>query len=165
MIADYIETGNVSERGIPTGTIEQINALAGYMANNTDDVVERFDEIAPDIRRKNLLISVSEFMEPQQYIHFLDKLLDGLQVGQKGVDARVVEQAFSAGNKKMGLLAFNFQNQEVVNLCQKAKNTLPQTSSAQQVLTDILSGEQRTQIGAALFMENLPEPEMLPTEE
>ena len=163
-ISDYLETASVTERGFPSGTQEQIDNLANYIAENMNTVVNDFGEIAPDARRQNLLLAVSEFMAPLPYVQFLEKLVDKLQAQQGGIDAGVIEQALNAGTKKMGFLAFNFQHQAVVDLCQKAKAALPQTSGSQQMLTDVLSGEQRKQIGAALFMENLPQPETLPAE-
>lgn len=163
-ISDYIATASVGERGFPSGTQEQISALASYIADNTDEVMGQFAEIAPDARRQNLLIAVSEFMTPESYLQFLNELLDKFQAGDVLMNAGVIERALDAGTKKMGFLAFNFQHQAVVDLCQKAKDALPPTSRMQLTLDNILSGDQKTQIGATLFMESLPQPEVLPVE-
>ena len=164
-IVEFIEVGSVNERGVPNGTEVQVNELSDYMTNHLEEVINNFGELAPDRRRQTLLFAVSELMPPESYLQFLDKLVDALQAEQAGMTAKIVEQALSAGTKKMGFLAFNFENQTVIDLCQKAKEVLPSTSRRQEFLTDILSGEQRKQIGAVLAMENLPQPETLSASE
>lgn len=106
-ISDYIATASVGERGFPSGTQEQISALASYIADNTDEVMGQFAEIAPDARRQNLLIAVSEFMTPESYLQFLNELLDKFQAGDVLMNAGVIERALMPAPKN-GFLGIQF---------------------------------------------------------
>lgn len=163
-IRNYVESANVTERGFPTGTQEEVDDLANFIAENVELVVARLSAEDADLREQEVFLAAAEFMVPSAYVEFLDRMVEELAVRQTPNYLKTVERGLDAGTKKLGFLAFNFRHQAIIELCEKAQKTLPVESRLQTVLTDILSGEQKLQIGAALFMENLPRPETLPQE-
>lgn len=159
-IQTYLETANVTEFGYPSGTEQQRTEFANWLTSNWSAVLADIDTVAPNERLQRVIVAGAEFLSGANYISFLSGLLDNYEA-QK-VKKAVAIDALSPGGKKYGFLAFNYQHPTVQALCNRAKTLFANNAELQSLMNDVLSGEQGKQAGAALAMENLPEPETLP---
>lgn len=159
-IQTYLETATVTEFGYPSGTEQQRTEFTNWLTANWSAVLAEIDTVAPDERRQRVIVAGAEFLSGTNYVSFLSGLLDKYEVGK--VKKAVAIDALSPGGKKYGFLAFNYQHPTVQTLCNRAKTLFPSDAELQSLMDDILSGEQGKQAGAALAMENRPEPEILP---
>jgi hypothetical protein len=159
-IQTYLQTATVTEFGFPSGTEEQRTEFTTWLTANWSAVLAGIDVVAPDERRQRVIASGAEFLSGTNYLTFLSGFLDKCEAGKVKKSAALT--ALSAGGRKIGFLAFNYQHPTVQALCNRSKLLFPGEAELQSLMNDILSGEQRKQDGAWLFMENRPEPEILP---
>ena len=159
-IQTYLETASVTELGYPSGTEQQRTEFTNWLTANWSAVLTDIDTVAPDERRQRVLAAGAESLSGTDYVSFLSGLLDKYESGK--VKKAAALAALSPGGKKYGFLAFNYQHPTVQALCNRAKTLFPSDAELQSLMNDILSGEQGKQAGAALAMENRPEPEILP---
>ena len=159
-IQTYLQQATVTEVGYPSGTDDQIILFADFVKTNWAAILNEIDVIAPDERRQKVITAGAEFLSGSNYIAFLSGLLDKYQVGK--VKKAVAIEAMSADGKKSGFLAYNYQNQIVRALCERAKALFPSEAGLQESMTEILSGAQKRQAALAAFNEGRPEPEILP---
>ena len=159
-IQTYLETASVTEFGYPSGTEQQQTEFTDWLTANWSAALAEIDAVAPDERRQRVITAGAESLPGTDYVSFLSGLLDKYEAGK--VKKAVAIAALSPGGKKYGFLAFNYQHPSVQSLCNRAKTLFPSDAELQSLMDDILSGEQGKQAGAALAMENRPEPEILP---
>ena len=159
-IQTYLQTATVTEFGFPSGTEQQRTEFTAWLTTNWAAVLDDIETAAPDERRQRVVVASAEFLAGTNYISFLSRLLDKYESGK--VNKSVALAALSAGGRKIGFLAFNYQHPTVQTLCTRAKTLFLSDTEFQSLMNDILSGEQRKQDGAWLFMESRPEPEILP---
>lgn len=159
-IQTYLQTATVTEFGFPSGNEQQRTEFTIWLTTNWASVLDEIDVVAPDERRQRVVVAGSEFLSGVNYLTFLSGLLDKYELGK--VKKAAATTALSAGGRKIGFLAFNYQHPTVQALCNRAKTLFPSDAELQSLMNDILSGEQRKQDGGWLFMENRPEPEILP---
>lgn len=157
---DYLRDASVTEFGTLTGSSKQVDDFVNFVKENWEDILAEVDTVASDGRKQLILVAAAEFLTPADYISFLSGLLDQYQAGK--VMKSTVEYAMEGGVKKYGFLAFNYQHPAVRALCERGQMLFAAEAEALQLMTDILSGEQRKQMGAALASENRPAPETLP---
>jgi hypothetical protein len=159
-IQTYLQQATVSEIGYPSGTDAQIIQFTDYVKANWAAILASIDTIAPDERRQRVIAAGAEFLAGSDYLTFLSGLLDKYQANK--VKKAVAVEAMMADGKKAGFLAYNYQNQVVRNLCERAKTVFPGEAALQTSMTEILSGVQKRQAALAAFNEGRPEPELLP---
>jgi hypothetical protein len=158
-IQTYLQQATVSEIGYPSGTDVQIIQFTDYVKANWAAILATIDTIAPDERRQRVIASGAEFLPGSDYLNFLSGLLDKYQANK--VKKAVAVEAIMADGKKSGFLAYNYQNQAVRNLCERAMTVFPLEAGLQTAMTEVLSGVQRRQAALAAFNEGRPEPELL----
>lgn len=159
-IQAYLQKASVTESGYPSGTQQERTEFTSWLTANWSAVLAEIDTVAPDERRQTVIIAGAEFLSGANYVSFLSGLLDKYEAGK--VKKAALIGAMSPGGKKYGFLEFNYQHPSVRTLCERAKSLFSDNTELQVLMTDVLSGEQGKQTGAALFMENRPEPEILP---
>jgi hypothetical protein len=160
-IQTYLQQATVSEIGYPSGTDAQIILFTAFVKANWTAMLASIDTIAPDARRQRVFAAGAEFLTGIEYLNFLSGLLDKYQAGK--VTKAVAIEAMMADGKKSGFLAFNYQNQTVRNLCERAKTVFLGEAELQTSMTEILNGTQKRQAALAAFNEGRPEPELLPS--
>lgn len=159
-IQTYLQTATVTEFGFPSGPEQQRTEFTTWLTTNWSAVLADIETVAPDERRQRVIVAGAEFLSGANYLACLAGLLDKYELGKVKKAAAIT--ALSAGGRKIGFLAFNYQHPTVQALCNRAKTLFSGDAELQSLMNDILSGEQRKQDGAWLFMENRPEPEILP---
>jgi hypothetical protein len=159
-IQTYLQTATVTEFGFPSGTEQQRTDFTTWLTANWSAVLADIETVAPDERRQKVIVAGAESLPGTNYVSFLSGFLDKYEAGK--AKKAVAIEAMSPGGKKYGFLAFNYQHPTVQALCLRAKALFPSDAALQTLMTDTLSGEQGKQAGAALAMENRPEPEILP---
>lgn len=159
-IQTYLQTAIVTELGFPSGTEQQRTEFTSWLTANWFAVLTDIETVAPDERRQRVVVAGAESLTGTNYVSFLSGVLDKYEAGK--VKKAVAIDAMSPGGKKYGFLAFNSQHPTVQALCNRAKTLFPSDAALQTLMTDTLSGVQGKQAGAALAMENRPEPEILP---
>jgi hypothetical protein len=159
-IQTYLQTATVTEVGFPSGTEQQRTAFTTWLTANWAAVLADIETVAPDERRQKVIGSGAEFLPSTDYVSFLSGWLDKYQAGKVTKPAAI--NAVLADGKKSGFLAFNYQHQTVINLCNRVKSIFTNESAVQQSMNEVLSGAQRRQAALAAFNEGRPEPEILP---
>jgi len=157
----YLETATVTEFGVPSGTEQQVTDFANFLQANWSDVLADIENVAPDIRRQHVVAAMGEFLPGADYVSFMSGLIDKYEANK--IEKAVIIDAMSPGGKKYGFFAYNYQHSSVIALCQRVQTLFPNETELQSLIADTLSGNQGKQIGAALFMENRPTPEILPS--
>lgn len=159
-IQTYLREATVSEVGCPSGTNAQIIRFTDYVKANWAAMLASLETIAPDDRRQAVVAAAAESLGGSDYLRFLSCWLDKYQAGK--VKKAVAVQTMMAYGKKSGFLAYNYQNQAVRNLCQRARTMFPNESAFQTSMMEVLSGAQKRHAALAAFNEGRPEPEILP---
>jgi hypothetical protein len=159
-IQTYLQTATVTEFGFPSGTEQQRTEFTTWLTANWSAVLSDIETVAPDERKQKVIVAGAESLPGTNYVSFLSGFLDKYEAGK--VKKVVGIEAMSPGGKKYGFLAFNYKHPTVKTLCNRAKALFPSDAALQALMTETLSGEQGKQAGAALAMENRPEPEILP---
>ena len=107
-----------------------------------------------------MVVAGAEFLSSTDYVSFLSGWLDKYQAGKVTKAAAI--GAILADGKKSGFLAFNYQHQTVINLCNRVKSIFTNEAAVQGSMNEVLSGAQKRQAALAAFNEGRPEPEILP---
>ena len=159
-IQAYLNSATVTEFGYPSGTEQERQDFKNWLTANWIEILAEIDAVASEERKQRIITAGAEFLAGPKYIEFLARLMTQFEAGK--VTKSVVIDAMSPGGQKYGFLAFNFQHPSVRTLCNRAKTLFPEDPEFQSLMTNILSGAQGKQAGAALAMENRPEPEIIP---
>lgn len=159
-IQAYLNSATVTEIGYPSGTEQERQDFKKWLTANWIEILAEIDTVASEERKQRIITAGAEFLTGPKYIEFLASLMTQFEAGK--VKKSVIIDAMSQGGQKYGFLAFNFQHPSVRTLCNRGKTLFPEDSEFQSLMANILSGAQGKQAGAALAMENRPEPEIIP---
>lgn len=159
-IQTYLQKATVTEVGFPSGTEQQRTEFTTWLTANWSAVLSDIETVAPDERRQKVVVAGAEFLSSTDYVSFLSGWLDKYQAGKVTKAAAI--GAILADGKKSGFLAFNYQHQTVINLCNQVKSIFTNEAAVQGSMNEVLSGAQKRQAALAAFNEGRPEPEILP---
>lgn len=159
-IQTYLQTATVTEVGFPSGTEQQRADFTTWLTANWSAILSDIENIAPDERRQKVVAAGAEFLPSTAYVSFLSGWLDKYQAGKVTKAAAI--SAILADGKKSGFLAFNYQQQTVINLCNRVKSIFTNETALEESMDEVLSGAQKREAALAAFNEGRPEPEMLP---
>lgn len=159
-IQQYLQSGSLTEEGELSGTAAEQTTFIDYVKANWSSMLDVIDTIAPKPHEQMLVVAGAEYLAGRQYLQFVNKLCDRKAAG------KVTQRAFELGitaltPKKLGFLAYNYQDTQVRQLVQRLQGMLPPNTELQSFLAKILAGAAVEGAETATKGQGLPEPETL----
>lgn len=159
-IEAYLNHESISESRALTGSIEDKTAFEEYVRINWEELLDNIETVSPTSNKQLLIVAGGETLSGREYLQFLNKLFQ--QTSEGKIESSVFHFAiFSVTSKKVGFLAYNYQDQQVRDWVEAVRVTLDPSSDIRKYLDEILSGDGLEDAEFATLGQGLPEPEIL----
>jgi hypothetical protein len=140
-IKECLEKSEITEDNMLNGPFDCRKVLMDYMLRNWRDVILNLESIAPDDRKKSVIMRACESLPADEYMDFLEKCRDDFYLGK--LNSNVFENALRTSRYKHGFYAINYQNPRMRSFIESVKNYSPDKSKDdwRNGWSDILSGK------------------------
>ena len=157
----YLDTAEVSEDGVPSGTIDLADfPFRDYVCSNWRSVLDNIETIAPLPRQQSVLVATATLLPSNVYLQFIEEAINKSEQGK--ISKTVIRNGvIFPGPLRYGFLASNYQNSSVQSMCEKVKQLFPNDDQVQNYVIAILTGEARTEAEKWALENNRSAPEML----
>lgn len=115
------------------------DALYAWFRLSRQDVLLNYSTLISNHKEQNIWIEIGEMLPPDEYLDYLNQMLDGFAGGRIPLEA--VETAFLGRSQKDGFLPYNYDTPSVQSLYTKAMSIIPPTSQIMAVLKDGKDGK------------------------
>ena len=144
----------------PKESEQQRIAIFDWFRSSWPQLLKAYQSVVPSRKEQVVWIEVAEMLSPQDYMAYLNQMLDAYAAGSVPLD--VVESALPGGRyAKQGFLAYNYDAPAVQSFYARAQRSLPATSSVQSSLSDGKAGKLKKEAIMSREMNRMPKHESL----